>query len=97
MWGVDFLKLMNKYMELIDGQLILIGFLPPHTHPGVDLRVNLRSISHRYRLFKVAFVRGLTKQTIHLPLGCLQGSIGVPEGGPPPETEEDKLDKKVRF
>ena len=31
------------------------------------------SISHRYHLEEVAFVWELTKETIHLPLGCLQG------------------------
>ena len=50
-------------------------------HPGVELRANLKSISHRCHLeevalfFEVAFVWELTKETIHLPLGCLQGGI----------------------
>jgi len=43
------------------------------THPGVKLRANIKSISHRCNLFEVAFVWALTKETIHLPLGCLQG------------------------
>jgi len=43
------------------------------SHPGVELRENLRSISHRCHLFEVACVWELTKETIHLPLGCLQG------------------------
>ena len=34
---------------------------------------NLKSISHRCYLFDVAFVWELTKETIHLPLSCLQG------------------------
>ena len=42
-------------------------------HPGVELRANLKSISQRCHLFEVAFVWELTKETIHLPLGCLQG------------------------
>ena len=42
-------------------------------HTGVELRANLKSISHRCHLFEVAFVWELTKETIHLPLGCLQG------------------------
>ena len=42
-------------------------------HPGVELRANRKSISHRCHLFEVAFVWQLTKETIHLPLGCLQG------------------------
>ena len=48
-------------------------------HPGVELRANLKSISHRCHLFEVAFVWELTKETIVLPLGCLQG-------GPKPST-----------
>jgi len=43
------------------------------THPGVELRANLKSISHRCYLFEVAFVWELTKETIDLPLGRLQG------------------------
>jgi hypothetical protein len=45
----------------------------PHgeNRPGVELRANLKSISHRYHLFEMAFVWGLTKDTIDLPLGCL--------------------------
>jgi len=44
-----------------------------HYHPGGELRANLKSISHRCHLEEVAFVWELTKETIHLPLGCLQG------------------------
>ena len=44
---------------------------------AVDLRANLKSISHRFHLFKVASVWELTKQTIHLPLGCLQGGTAA--------------------
>ena len=50
-----------------------------HGHPGVELRANLKSISHMCHLFEVAFVWELTKETIHLPLSCLQG--GVEEAG----------------
>ena len=35
----------------------------------------LESISHRCYLFEVAFVWELTKETISLPLGCLQGGL----------------------
>ena len=45
-------------------------------HAGVELRANLKSISHRFHLFEVAFVWEMTKETIHLPMGCLQGSYG---------------------
>ena len=44
-------------------------------HPEVELRANLKSISHRCHLFVVAFVWELTKETIHLPLGCLEGGV----------------------
>ena len=47
--------------------------MPPH--PGVELRANLKSISHRCHLFEVTFVWELTKETIDLPLGCLQGGL----------------------
>ena len=44
---------------------------PMHTafdhHPGVELRVNLKSISHRCHFFEVAFVWELTKGAIYLP------------------------------
>ena len=42
-------------------------------HPGGNPGANLKSISHRCHLFEVAFVWELTNETIHLPLGCLQG------------------------
>ena len=43
------------------------------SHPGVELRANLESISHRCHPILVAFVWELTKETISLPLGCFQG------------------------
>ena len=49
-----------------------------YSHSGVDLRANLKSISHRYHLFVVAFVWQLTNETICLPLGCLQGGFTTP-------------------
>jgi len=47
--------------------------LPSQSHPGGNPGANLKSISHRCYLFEVAFVWELTKETIVLPLGCLQG------------------------
>jgi hypothetical protein len=41
------------------------------------LRANFKSISHRCHLFEMAFVRELTTETMHLPLGCLQGGFKV--------------------
>ena len=55
--------------------------LPPGRNPGVELGANLQSISHRCNLFKVAFVWELTKETIRLPLGCLQGGSALPGRG----------------
>ena len=46
-------------------------------HPGGNPGANLKSISHRCYLFEVAFVWELTKETIYLPLGCLQGGSAV--------------------
>ena len=48
------------------GALFLMSKAP--LHPGVDFRVNLRSISHRCHC-----VSKLTKAAINLPLSCLQG------------------------
>jgi len=45
--------------------------------PGGNPGANLKSISHRCYLFEVACVWELTKETIHLPLGCLQGGCVV--------------------
>ena len=43
------------------------------SRPGGNPGANLKSISHRCCLREVAFEWELTKETIHLPLGCLQG------------------------
>jgi len=51
--------------------------LLPRPHPGGNPGANLRSISHKYHLFEVAFVWELTKETIVLPLGCLQGGCSL--------------------
>ena len=42
-------------------------------HPGGNPGANPRSISRRCHLREVAFVWELTKETIDLSLGCLQG------------------------
>ena len=44
-------------------------------HPGVELRANLKSISNRCSLWKIAFEGTLTKETIYLLLGCLLGAV----------------------
>jgi len=41
--------------------------------PGDNPGANLKSISHRCHSILVAFV--LTKETIHLPLGCPRGGL----------------------
>ena len=53
---------------------------PPRTglqgcHLGLESRAYLKSIFYRCHLLVVAFVWELTKETIHLPLGCLQGRV----------------------
>ena len=55
------------------------------SHPGVELRANLKSISHRCYLWEFAFELELTKEIICLPLGCLQG-------GGPPRTKTEALE-----
>ena len=42
-------------------------------YPGGNPGANLKSISHRCCLREVAFEWELTKETIDLPLSCLQG------------------------
>jgi len=42
-------------------------------HPGGNQGATLKSISHRCYLCEVAFVWELPKETVVLPLGCLQG------------------------
>ena len=51
-------------------------------HPGVELRANLKSISHRYHLFEVACVWELTKKK--LAPGLLPGRFGEPRLVPAP-------------
>ena len=46
-------------------------------HPGGNPGVNLKSISHRCHPILVVFVWELTKETIYLPLACLQGGSGA--------------------
>jgi hypothetical protein len=53
----------------------------PHNHPGGNPGANLESISHKCYLQEVAFEWELTKETIHLPLGCLQGGVSSKRSG----------------
>ena len=46
-------------------------------HPAVNPGANLKSISHRCYLREASFEWELTKETIYLPLGCLQGGAHV--------------------
>ena len=64
-------------------------------HPGVELRANRRSISHRCYFFEVAFVWELTKETIHLSLGCLQGGKGLSHVSPGPAARIRDACKRV--
>ena len=45
------------------------------SHPGGNPGANRKSIPHRCHPILVAFVRVLTKETIELPMGCLQGGF----------------------
>jgi len=45
-------------------------------------------MSHRCHLFEMAFVWELTKETIHLPLGCLQGGYPIPFDSTPTNKRE---------
>ena len=55
---------------------------------------NLESISQRCYLFEVAFVWELTKETIHLHLGCLQGGPQKqqPESGVEPMNPQPSIE-----
>ena len=63
----------------IQGPNILSSELGPNIlqlkarHPGGNPGANLKSISHRCHPILVAFVWALTHETIHFPLGCIQG------------------------
>ena len=59
------------------------GRLFSNPRPGVELRANLKSISHRCHLFEVVFVWMVAKETIHLPLGCLKGGACIYPGDSP--------------
>ena len=48
------------------------------SHPADNPGANLKSNFHRCYLISVAFVWELTKETIHLLLGCLQGGSQSP-------------------
>jgi len=41
------------------------------------MRPNLKSVSHRCYFFQVEFVWELIKETIQLPLDCLQGGYAI--------------------
>ena len=50
----------------------------PADHPGGNPKANLKSISHRCYPRVVTFEWKVTKETIYLPLGCLQGGSHSP-------------------
>ena len=64
---------LDCFRRVAHNRSALTGRGSTRRHPGVELRGNIKSISHRCHLFEVAFVWELTKETIRLPLGCLQG------------------------
>ena len=61
-------------------------------HPGGNPGANLKSIYHRCYLREVASEWDLTKETIYLPLGCLQGD-GLT--GPPATTRPTFYEKRI--
>ena len=63
--------------------LHIADYLRGLLHPGGNPEENLKPISHRCHPILVAFVWELSKETIHLPLGCLQGGRApeVPPSG----------------
>ena len=60
---------------------------------GIELMANVKSISHRCHLLDVALVWRLTKETIHSPLGCVQG--GLASRRPTQESWADWLTKAI--
>ena len=61
--------LLYKHTTLATG----MGGMAEGGHPGGNPEGNLKSISHTCHPILVAFAWELSKETIHLPLGCLQG------------------------
>ena len=51
-------------------------------HPGGNPGANLKSTAHRCYLREVAFEWALTKETIYLPLGCLQAGCRARRSAP---------------
>ena len=62
---------------------------------GGNPGANLMSISHRCHPILVAFAWELTKQTINLPLGCLQGGESLPSESPPSTVQQGCLHHKI--
>ena len=48
-----------------------------HSHPGGNPGANIKTISHKYYIREEEFECELTKETIYLPLGCLQGGTAA--------------------
>ena len=56
-------------------QIVKPRLEPPLPHPRGNPGANLQSLSNRCHPILVAFAWDLTKTTINLPLGCLQGGL----------------------
>ena len=62
----------------VPSQVDILGLSYGSVHnPGGNSGANLKSISHKCHLREVAFEWELTKETIYLPLGCLQGVVRI--------------------
>ena len=60
--------------------MVCKGALWCGNHPGGNPGANLKLISHGCHLSEVAFKWELTKETIDLPLCCLQGGLWAIRG-----------------
>ena len=71
--GVHLLRRPERHRDALALVLEPAGGREAVSHPGGNPGANLKSIAHRCHLREVACVWELTKETIYLPLGCLQG------------------------
>ena len=69
-------SLASQSLSLCTGGNEQVRTMP--SHPGGNPGANRKSISHKCYRFEVAIVWEFTKETIVLPLGCLQGGSYQP-------------------
>ena len=67
----------HEQANLLDEPLLIRGFMNESVdQPGLEVRANFTSMRN---FFEGEFVGELTKQTIHLRLGCIQGEGRSPD------------------